>query len=124
MNQLKEKFAEVKKNKIDPIKPLLPAAFFIAGFFYDALTLDRVDSLFSIVQQILFLLLCVFLIYLTLLNYGAAESGAPEYLKKVMRFKNEALHFLIGSLLSAFTLFYIKSASSLSSFCSFFYSSE
>ncbi len=116
MEKFKSKIQAVKKEKLDPVKPFLPALFFVAGFLYDVFTLGRVDSWFNIVQQIFFIFVCVFITYLGLLNIGAAESGSHRLVKKAMEYNNEALHFLIGSLLSAFTLFYVKSASSFASF--------
>lgn len=87
------------------------ATFFFLGFAYDILTLNRIDDTFTIVQQALYLGV---LTVLLLLNERYGEgSGAepPRWLAKVWRFREDALHFFYGSLMSSYTLFFFKSAS-------------
>lgn len=90
------------------------AVFFAAGFLFDVVTLTRVDDLFTIVQQ------GVYLVTLTLLmvqeeRYAAGVAAPPRLLARAWRYAEDAIHFLLGSLLSVFTLFYLKSTSGLSS---------
>jgi DUF2914 family protein len=91
------------------------AAFFAAGFLFDIFTLSRIDDVFALVQQ------CVYLVILTGLmileeRYRAGVAAPPRLLVKAWRFSEDAIHFLFGSLLSSFTLFYLKSSSGIASF--------
>ncbi|HEV8335447.1 MAG TPA: DUF2914 domain-containing protein [Candidatus Polarisedimenticolia bacterium] len=90
------------------------ALFFAAGFLFDILTLSRIDDLFTLVQQGLYL---VVLAWLMLLDerYRAGVASPPPMLEKAWRFSEDVIHFLFGSLLSSFTLFYLKSTSEISS---------
>jgi hypothetical protein len=87
-----------------------PAAFFMAGFMFDVFTIGRIDDWFNIVMQILYL---VFIAYFLVLEFSdfKYESVQNRFLKKIVVFKDEIFHFFLGTLLSAFTLFYFKSAS-------------
>lgn len=88
----------------------LPAAFFIAGFLFDIITLDRIDNTYTIIQQGLYI---VFLIKLLELRtqYQLNLIKIPTWLSRVWHYQNEVFHFLLGSLLSSYTLFYFISAS-------------
>ncbi len=90
-------------------------AFFAGGFLFDLLTLGRIDDLFNLVQQAAYLLilgtLLVFEIKLTLKTITLSERG-----KKFWEYHNLIVHFLFGSLLSVYTIFYYSSASALTSF--------
>ena len=78
--------------------------FFIGGFLFDVITLDRVDSPFSVIQQVVYLsFVTLMLKYPTLGNY--------KFLHWYQKYHKEILHFVLGSLLSVFTLLYFKSAS-------------
>ncbi len=91
-------------------KPYYPASFFVGGFIFDILTLDRIDSWITIVQQGLFLLIISRILYFRCLDMNN-ELSIPKPLAKLWNYHVEALHFLLGSLLSAFTLFYFVSSS-------------
>jgi hypothetical protein len=90
------------------------ALFFFAGFAYDIATLPRIDNRFVLTKQgtylgVLGLLLLVELRW----NWG---TEPPRWLARIWRFREDALHFFLGGLLSPYTLFYFKSASGLTSF--------
>lgn len=88
------------------------AVFFLAGFLFDVFTLARIDDWITLGQQAAYLgLLGVLLALEQRYELGAAKP--PAWLGKVWRFSKDAIHFLYGSLLSSFTLFYFKSASGL-----------
>ncbi len=90
------------------------AVFFAAGFLFDILTLSRIDDVATLVQQGLYLvLLGAFMIMDE--RYRAGLAAPPRWLAQVWRFSPEVIHFLFGSLLSSFTLFYLKSSSGFSS---------
>lgn len=80
-----------------------PAAFFLGGFLWDALTLGR-----TVKPLDLFLLsgyLSAAAVILVLLGRGATFRGS--------RYLNNALQFLFGGILSALLIFYFLSAAGL-----------
>jgi hypothetical protein len=98
-----------KKNELLEI-----AAFFFIGFVYDVVTLSRIDDTFTMVQQFVYL---VVLASLLLLEQRHPEgSEPPKALAKVWKWREDAIHFFYGSLLSSYTLFFFKSASGLTAF--------
>ncbi|OJH40832.1 DUF2914 domain-containing protein [Cystobacter ferrugineus] len=90
------------------------ALLFFASFAYDILTLPRIDNRFTLTKQGLFLAVLGWLLWLELRWHEGAAP--PRGLSRVWRFREDALHFLLGGLLSPYTLFYFKSASGLTSF--------
>jgi Protein of unknown function (DUF2914) len=90
------------------------AVFFAAGFLFDIVTLSRIDDLFTLVQQAVYLVVLAGLMVLEE-RYRAGIAAPPRWLQKAWRFSEDVIHFLFGSLLSSFTLFYLKSSSGLSS---------
>ena len=91
------------------------AGFFAAGFLFDILTLSRIDDVLTLVQQALYLVLLAGFMIMDE-RYRAGLSAPPRWLARVWRFAEDAIHFLFGSLLSSFTLFYLKSSSGVASF--------
>jgi hypothetical protein len=90
------------------------ALFFIAGFAFDVVTLSRIDDWLSVSQQGVYLLLLgALLVFEAREALGVGEP--PAFLRKAWRFREAAVHFLFGSLLSLYALLYLKSASSLAS---------
>lgn len=88
------------------------AVFFIAGFLFDILTLSRIDDVATLVQEGLYLVLLGALVMMDE-RYRADLAAPPRWLAPAWRFSEDAIHFLFGSLLSSFTLFYLKSSSGL-----------
>lgn len=93
---------------------LVSMAVFVAGFLFDLLTLGRIDDLFNLIQQAIYLLILGTLLIIEMrvnfLNLELSERG-----KKFWQYHNLVVHFLFGSLLSVYTIFYYTSASALSS---------
>ncbi|GMT99714.1 DUF2914 domain-containing protein [Corallococcus caeni] len=85
------------------------ALFFFAGFLYDVLTLSPIDDALTEVQNFAYLAILAGLLVLEQRYPEGVEP--PKLLMKVWRFREDALHFFLGSLLSAFTLFLFKSSS-------------
>jgi len=87
-----------------------PAIFFTAGFLFDVLSLRRIDDWLKLGFQIFFLIL---LGYFLILQYrsGKPDWQIPRALRKIWPYQIELVHFFFGSLLSAFAIFYFKSAS-------------
>lgn len=81
------------------------ALFFAAGFGFDILMLGRIDRPRVLVQQGLYLLLLGWLVAL-----DVGQRPPPPVLQRFWRFREDATHFLLGSLLSLYTLFYFKSS--------------
>ncbi len=80
------------------------ALFFFAGFAYDILTLPRIDSRFLLTKQGVYLGVLGLLLLVELRWSGGVEP--PRWLARVWRFREGALHFFLGGLLSPFSLFY------------------
>jgi hypothetical protein len=92
-----------------------PAAFFVGGFVFDVFTLGRIDDLFNIVQQGTYLVIIgVMLAYELVARERKVEFTGWK--GKAWEYREFVVHFLFGSLLSAYTLFYFKSASIMTSF--------
>jgi hypothetical protein len=85
------------------------ALFFFGGFLYDVLSLSRIDDTLTLVQNFGYL---VILTTLFLLEQRFPEgTEPPKFLAKVWRWREDAVHFLFGSLLSVFMLLLFKSTS-------------
>jgi hypothetical protein len=84
-------------------------AFFAGGFGVDLVTLGRIDSWLMIAQQVVYLTV----ITLVLTHMLLEPPGTPF---KYARQRTALVHFLLGALLSLYTLFFFKSASLLVSF--------
>jgi hypothetical protein len=97
----------------------LAISFFVAGFLFDIITLGRIDSWLTIGQQAVYLAAVTLVLMQMLLSEGqpAPElSAAPRMKRWYYEYRNPAIHFLLGALLSAYTLFFFKSSSLLVSF--------
>jgi MFS family permease len=101
-------------------KPFLPPLFFFAGVIYNSLMLTRIDRLRDNLILLLYLSLLGFLIVLTgRLGTGEvrpedldqAESRLDRLLLQSRPYAPMAIQFLLGSLFSAYAVFYWKSAS-------------
>lgn len=90
------------------------ALLFFASFAYDILTLRRIDNRFTLTKQGLFLGVLGWLLWLEL--RWREGMPPPRGMSRVWRYREDALHFLLGGLLSPYTLFYFKSASGLTAF--------
>lgn len=92
-----------------------PIAFFLAGFLFDALTLTRIDDPLVILQQALYLALASILVAVEVRELKAPVA-MPALLAMPWRYREEFLHFILGSLLNSYAIFYFKSSSALTSF--------
>ncbi len=89
--------------------------FFIGGFTFDAFLVQDVDDLFSLVQQFVYLLIISFLIHHEILFRLHKWRPSEGFVERVWGYRNLLLHFLLGTLLNIYSLFYIKSSSFISS---------
>lgn len=95
-------------------KVLEHAAFFLGGFTFDVSVLDRIDHVPTLIQHGAYL---VALLVLVLVDQRHALVGdLPAWLVKRLGWAENVTHFLLGTLLNAFTVFYFKSASGLTAF--------
>lgn len=101
------KFYEANETKLDIL-------FFLGGFFFDVLTLSDVDDILGVAQQVSYLLILGAILYFDFLGRHEAFQ-IPKRLEKIWEYRQLALHFLLGSLLSLYSLFFLKSASLWSS---------
>lgn len=90
----------------------LAILFFFFGFIFDSFTLGRIDDLSNILVLGLYLIILLTLTHLKPL-WGDRKN---KFLLKLNEYSPEISQFLMGSLLSAFTLFFFKSSSLSSSF--------
>lgn len=84
--------------------------FFAGGFIFDAYMLRRIDDWPMLVQQGAYLLVAGALIVLGHL-IEAREVELKGVLKKIWRVADPLVHFMLGTLLNAFMIFYMKAAS-------------
>lgn len=101
---------ERAKDFYNKHEPACAAGFFVAGFLFDVLAVGRIDRLHNIIHQATYLSLCAFLTGLELRETFGGFTP-PERLKTAWRYHVGATHFMLGTLLNIYTLFYFKSAS-------------
>lgn len=97
----------------------IAAISFAFGFVFDIVTTGRIDSWALAVQQVAYLSVIA-----AILLYGFVAEGRPapdpESVSRFRRVYDEfhvvVLHFLLGSLLSVYTIFFFKSSSLFASF--------
>lgn len=86
--------------------------FFAGGFLFDAVMVDRIDETPMLLQQFAYLVLTGALLALTQ-YYALKQREPPRALRKVWSYTDHAIHFMLGTLLNAYTIFYFQSASGL-----------
>lgn len=89
-------------------------AFFLGGFVFDVFTLSKIDDPLAILQQVAYLFVIGLILYYEFLFSCQLFQPGPR-LQKVWNYRQLAVHFLLGSLLSVYSLFFLKSASFFSS---------
>jgi len=83
---------------------LVSVCIFVFGFVFDLLTLGRIDDFLNLIQQGVYLaLLGALLLYEIKEKIGTANFS-PR-MQKFWQYQNLVVHFLFGSLLSAYTIF-------------------
>ena len=91
-------------------EPACTAGLFAAGFLFDTLAVGRIDKLHNILHQASYLGLCALFTSLELRELHGRFTP-PERFKAAWRYHTGATHFMLGTLLNIYTLFYFKSAS-------------
>jgi Protein of unknown function (DUF2914) len=87
--------------------------FFIAGFTFDAMMVRRIDEPKVLIQQAVYLTVAGLLLF-GLNAWDHRKVKPPRFFRGVWRWSQPALHFVLGTLLNAYALFYFKSGSGLS----------
>jgi hypothetical protein len=94
-------------------------AFFAGGFLFDVFTLSRVDAWSAVLQQVVYLVAAGAILLHIFFDEGkpARELDKLPAIKRwYFEYRQVAVHFLLGALLSVYTLFFFKSSSLLVSF--------
>ncbi len=99
-----------------------PLVFFIAGFAFDAMLLHRIDDPLMLIHQAVYLSLCAFIIAWDLFGEvdraevpADSQGRIPKLFAKLWSYREGVLHFMLGTLLNVYTIFYFKSGTILSS---------
>jgi len=95
---------------------LLSTAFFLGGFLFDAIMLSRIDEPLMLVQQGVYLLVCGALLAISQ-RLELKKTEPPAWLRKPWQYADHLLHFMLGTLLNAYSIFYFQSASGLTAVC-------
>ena len=92
---------------------------FVGGFLFDIVTLDRIDSWFTIGQQVVYIVVIGIALMQMFFQEGRPERDVASMgaIKRAYyEYRNAIVHFILGSLLSLYTLFFFKSSSLFVSF--------
>ncbi len=92
----------------------LEIGFFVGGFLFDVFFISEIDDLFSIAQQVLYILIIASILHYEIL-FRLHKWRPSGFSERIWAYRNLILHFFLGSLLSLYSLFYIKSSSLVSS---------
>ncbi len=98
------------QEKLHRFKKWEPLIFFVGGFSFDALLLHRIDDPLMLVHQATYLTVAALIIAWDLFC-EAGKGAVHKYLEKVWTYREGILHFLLGTLLNVYTIFYFKSGS-------------
>lgn len=104
------------KNYYKANETRLNISFFLTGVLIDIFTVSDIDSIFTVTQQIIYLFVVGILLYFDFLSQQEGGIRVHRFFKKIWVYRDLAIHFLMGSLLSIYSIFFIKSASIVSSF--------
>jgi DUF2914 family protein len=94
-------------------------AAFVGGFLFDIAMLDRIDSWSTIGQQAVYLVLIGVILLQMFFVEGKpapALSEMPTLKRWYYEYRMALVHFLLGTLLNLYTLFFFKSSSLIVSF--------
>lgn len=103
----KSRFAELLRTH----ETKATIAVFLGGFILDIVTLAEIDDLFAITQQIVYLAGIGFILSFELLESVGSVTIRHPRLRSAWKYRGLAVHFLLGSLLSIYSLFFLKSSS-------------
>jgi len=84
--------------------------FFVGGFLFDALTLTRIDNVLDLLLQTFYLAAITLILVLQVAVQQGRWAPSGRW-ARLWEYNTEAIHFFYGGLLSAYIIFYFKSAS-------------
>ncbi|MEZ4814938.1 MAG: DUF2914 domain-containing protein [Bdellovibrionota bacterium] len=105
---------EELQEKLHPYKKYEHYIFFVCGFAFDALLLHRIDDPLMLIHQGIYLTLAALLIAWDIFHEEGRFHVTPR-LNKFWNYREGILHFLLGTLLNVYTIFYFKSGSFIGS---------
>ena len=105
---------ESLKTKLQKYHKWEPLAFFVAGFCFDAMLLHRIDDPLMLLHQAIYLSFSGLIIAWDLFCEEKA-GNIPFFFQKIWKYREGILHFMLGTLLNVYTIFYFKSGSFVSS---------
>jgi hypothetical protein len=94
-------------------------AAFVGGFLFDIALLDRIDAWSTIIQQAVYLVLIAGILLQLFFAEGKpapALQDMPVIKRWYYEYRSALAHFLLGTLLNLYTLFFFKSSSLFVSF--------
>ncbi len=91
-----------------------PLVFFTCGFAFDAMLLHRIDDPLMLAHQGIYLTLAALIIAWDLFC-EEGKGAVASWLNRVWKYREGILHFILGTLLNVYTIFYFKSGSFLGS---------
>jgi hypothetical protein len=107
------------KLYIDQNERHVTAIAFAFGFMFDIITAERIDSWLLIAQQVAYLAIISVILLQTFFAEGepAPDPAGLHLLRRLyIDYHTLIVHFLLGSLLSLYTIFFFKSSSLFTSF--------
>jgi hypothetical protein len=107
-----ERFSDRLRRFREKHKRKEAVLFFIGGFCFDLLLLERIDSIPMLIHQGSYLVLLSILVAVDH-HYSVLNQDPSGVWGKLLHFRHELIHFLFGTLLNAFLVFYLKAASGL-----------
>jgi len=106
---------ELLIQKYNDNEGIYNALFFVGGVLFDVFTLNEIDSISGILQQLFYIFTIGTLLYFDLIH-RYTPLNIKNGFQTIWEYRDPLLHFLLGGLLSVYSLFFIKSASFFSSF--------
>lgn len=111
---LQSRFSQIK-SLYENYEHFVNPGLFVFGFTFDSVFMDRIDNTFFIAQHFIYISLVTLILFFYTLTEKTEFQIKPK-LKKAWRFSDDALHFLLGSLLSVFFWLYVTSSVFTTSF--------
>lgn len=82
---------------------------FVFGFTFDSVFMDRIDNSFFVAQHFIYVFFVAVILFYYTLTKSTDYTVKPK-LQNLWKYSDDALHFLLGSLLSVFFWLYVTSS--------------